>query len=55
MRYLTVEEILERLKESHPDKMVLDDGDGFTRGRLVGHIDIILEIEAMLNEEEEDG
>ncbi len=58
MRYLGVEEMLVELKANHPDKMLLEDGDAFERGKIAGHIENILEIEAMLEreeEEEEDG
>ena len=55
MRMIDVEDLLKRLKENHPDKMLLDDGDGFTRGKCAGHIELILEIESIIEEDKEDG
>ncbi len=54
---ISVIELLDKLKENHPDKMLIDDFDCFTRGKLAGHIEIIEEIEFILFnvEEEEDG
>jgi len=54
---VSIEELIEELKRNHPDKMLLDDFDTFTRGKLAGAIELILEIEAILDseEEEEDG
>ena len=52
-------ELYEHLKETHPDKMLLDDIDNFTRGKLAGHIEVVLEIEELLfrkdEEDAEDG
>lgn len=52
MRHMTVEEVLEELKIRHPDKMLVDDFPTFQRGKEAGYIEIIMEIEAMLNQDE---
>lgn len=49
-----LESIIEDLYKSHPDKMLLDECSDFQRGKLAGHIEVILELEAMLKGEEED-
>ena len=49
------EDLLEYLRKNHPDKMLLDDADGFTRGKLAGAVETILEVESYiehLNDEE---
>jgi len=54
MRYLGVEELVERLEKENPDKMLLEDGDSFLRGKLAGKIELIEYIKFLLNEEEEE-
>ena len=50
MVMIDIDTLVKKLYSNHPDKMILDDMDDFTRGRLVGHIEIIMEIEAIAEE-----
>jgi len=58
MKYLGVEELVKQLEKENPDKMLLEDGGSFLRGKLAGKIELIERIKAILendDEEEEDG
>jgi hypothetical protein len=41
-----LDDIIRLLKKENPDKMLLDDIDTFTRGKLAGAIEIILRLES---------
>lgn len=50
-----VEDVLTEMRRRHPDKMLLDEGfTDFQRGREVGYIELIEEIEALIKPELED-
>jgi len=50
----SIEDLLTELRRNHPDKMLLDDFDKFTRGKLAGHIEVIEEIEMLIQPEQEE-
>jgi len=50
----SIEDLLTELRKNHPDKMLLDDFDTFTRGKLAGHIEVIEEIEMFIQPEQEE-
>jgi len=50
----SIEDLLTELRKNHPDKMLLDDIPAFDRGKLSGHIEIILEIEQLIQPEHEE-
>lgn len=49
-----IEEYIERLKLDNPDKMLLDNGDAFLRGKLAGKVELIEEMEAMSTQPEDE-
>lgn len=51
---MSVDDILDILKNRYPDKMLLDNFSEFERGKLAGHIEIILEIEALIKKDNDD-
>ena len=54
MMYADIDSVLDKLKKSYPDKMLLDNFSEFERGKLAGHIEVILEIEQMLKQDDEE-
>lgn len=51
---MSIEDVLDILKSRYPDKMLLDNFDDFNRGKLAGHIEIILEIESIIKKDDDD-
>ena len=50
-----LDDVIKYLEVNHPDKMLIDDIVCFERGRLAGHIEIILELIEINEEGIDDG
>ena len=51
---IDTDDLMVKLREENPDKMLLDDFDAFTRGLLAGKIELMNRIDMLLEEIAED-
>jgi len=51
---ISIEELIDWCKDNNPDKMLLEDGDAFLRGKIAGKVELIDAMVMYLTDTEDD-
>ena len=49
-----MEQLLEKLRKIYPDEMVRKDLDAFERGRLLGQLEVVEQVERLIKRKQEE-